>query len=128
MYTVAVRNNFVARHCLIGEQGVPENNLHSHHYVVEVRLEGRRLDERGYLFDLCEVETTLTTLLERYRDKNLNELSEFEGLNPSLEHFARILGSALAKDIEIGSLSALTIRIWESDSAWASYQTVFSCA
>jgi 6-pyruvoyltetrahydropterin/6-carboxytetrahydropterin synthase len=125
MYTVAVQCDFIARHYLTGDDKGPENKLHAHHYVVDVRLGGSRLNERGYLVDICEVKTALAALLDRYRDENLNELPEFEGLNPSLEHFARILGSALVKDIESGSLSALTVRIWEHDSAWASYQTVF---
>jgi 6-pyruvoyltetrahydropterin/6-carboxytetrahydropterin synthase len=125
MYTVAVRSDFIGRHYLTASPESPENNLHAHHYVVEVRLQGSRLDEHGYLVDICEVEAALAGLLERYRDKNLNEMPEFEGLNPSLEHFARILGSTLAKDIEIGSLRALTVRVWENDSAWASHQTVF---
>ena len=33
--------------------------------------------------------------MNRYRDRTLNELPEFEGLNPSVENFARILGDIL---------------------------------
>ena len=41
MYTLAVKRNFIAQHFLIGGDWGEENYLHSHHYVLEVLLEGR---------------------------------------------------------------------------------------
>ena len=43
-YTVAVERDFIARHKLIGGDWGPENELHSHHYRVELALEGSELD------------------------------------------------------------------------------------
>lgn len=122
MYTVAVKRDFVAQHYLIGGDWGAENKLHSHHYVVELRLDGATLDQHGYLVDIVEIEQQLDALVTYYRDKTLNDLPEFAGLNPSIEHFARILCQTLAKHITAPNLNALTVVVWENDIAWASYR------
>lgn len=122
MYTVAVKRDFVAQHYLIGGDWGAENELHSHHYVIEIRLEGAALDQHGYLVDIVEIEQQLDALVAYYRDKTLNDLPEFAGLNPSIEHYARILCQTLANHIPAPNLNALTVLIWENDIAWASYR------
>jgi 6-pyruvoyltetrahydropterin/6-carboxytetrahydropterin synthase len=122
MYTVAVKRDFVAQHYLIGGDWGPENQLHSHHYAVELQLFGDELDQHGYLVDIVAIEAHLESLVARYRDHCLNDLPEFTGLNPSIEHFARILAQALSDAIEAPNIHALTLVVWENNIAWASYQ------
>ena len=122
MYTVAVKRDFVAQHFLIGGDWGPENEWHSHHYVVELQLSGPTLDQHGYLVDIVDIEANLEALVAYYKDKTLNDLSEFAGLNPSIEHFARILATQLAERIQADTLSELTVKIWENEIAWASYR------
>ena len=125
MYTVAVRRDFIANHTLIGGDWGSENEPHAHHYVVEARLYGEKLDRHGYLLDICDVETGLDKLVEYFRDTSLNDLPEFKDLNPSLEHFARIFSEALLQTINAEVLTALGIQIWENDEAWAEYRKDF---
>lgn len=125
MYTVAVRRDFIARHTLVGGDWGAENDPHAHHYVVEARLCGENLDRHGYLMDICEVEAALDKLVGGFRDKDLNGLPEFEGLNPSLEHFARIFWRALLSAINSQALVAMSIKIWENEAAWAEYREDF---
>ena len=125
MYTVAVRRDFIARHALVGGDWGSENQPHAHHYVVEARLYGKKLDHHGYLVDICEVETRLDALVDYFRDTDLNDLPEFEGLNPSIEHLARILCRALGKKIKTDALTGLVIKIWENEVAWAEYQEAY---
>lgn len=122
IYTVAVKRDFVAQHFLVGGDWGAENARHSHHYAVEVLLEGDRLDRHGYLVDIVNIEQTLSALAAHYRDQTLNELPEFAGLNPSIEHFARILCQAMAEGLPAETLTALTVKLWENDIAWASYR------
>jgi 6-pyruvoyltetrahydropterin/6-carboxytetrahydropterin synthase len=122
MYTVAVQRDFVAQHFLIGGDWGAENQLHSHHYRVEVRLEGEVLDQHGYLVDIVDIEQNLDALVATYRDRTLNSLPEFAGLNPSIEHFARILCQALSDRIRAANLTAITVRLWENQIAWASFR------
>jgi 6-pyruvoyltetrahydropterin/6-carboxytetrahydropterin synthase len=122
MYTVAVKRDFVAQHFLIGGDWGAENFKHSHHYIVELQLEGDTLDRHGYLVDIVDIETNLNALVAHYRDQTLNDLPEFAGLNPSIEHFARILCATLAARIQAATLTALTVKVWENEIAWAAYR------
>ncbi|HET7011100.1 MAG TPA: 6-carboxytetrahydropterin synthase [Anaerolineales bacterium] len=121
MYRLSLTRSFTARHFLVGGDWGEENQLHAHPYRLEVVLEGPELDSHGYLVDLVAVERLLDDQIGRVQDRTLNELPAFAGLNPSLEHFARILATALADGLP-RSLSAVEVRVWESESAWASYR------
>ncbi len=122
MYTVAVKRDFVAQHFLIGGDWGAENEWHSHHYVVELQLSGPTLDQHGYLVDIVDIEANLEALVAYYKDKTLNDLPEFAGLNPSIEHFARILATQLAERIQASTLSHLAVKVWENEIAWASFR------
>lgn len=121
MYTLAVRRDFIARHFLIGGDWGPENDPNSHHYVLELRLNGEELDQHGYLCDIVDVEKHLDGLVAYYKEQMLNEKPEFEGLNPSIEHFARILAVALRERIVAPNVISLQVVLWENENAWASY-------
>jgi 6-pyruvoyltetrahydropterin/6-carboxytetrahydropterin synthase len=122
MYTVAVKRDFNAQHFLIGGDWGPENELHEHQYQVEVQLEGASLDQHGFLVDIVDIEHHLEELVEHYRGKILNEFKEFEGLNPSIENFSRILCRNLSDNISAANISAVTVKLWENDIAWASFR------
>jgi 6-pyruvoyltetrahydropterin/6-carboxytetrahydropterin synthase len=122
MYVVAVKRDFDAQHFLIGGDWGPENELHSHHYQVEAQLEGSHLNQHGYLVDIVDIEFHLENLIAAYRNKTLNELQEFAGLNPSIENFARIICRSLSAEIKASNLSAITISLWENEIAWASFR------
>lgn len=124
MYMVAVKRDFKAQHYLIGGDWGPENDLHEHHYQVEIQLEGDSLDQHGYLVDIVDIEGHLEALVEQYRGKVLNEFAEFAGLNPSIENFSRIMCLDLSSKIAAENISAVTIKLWENDIAWASFRVV----
>jgi 6-pyruvoyltetrahydropterin/6-carboxytetrahydropterin synthase len=122
MYTVAVKRDFVAQHFLIGGDWGAENFKHSHHYVVEVQLEGPSLDKHGYLVDIVDIEHALNGLVTRFKDKLLNDEPEFAGLNPSVEHFSRILWELFTGQVKAATLSAITVKVWENEIAWSAYR------
>jgi len=122
VYSVTVRTDFIAQHFLIGGDWGPENERNSHHYVVELQLDGPRLDEHGYLVDIVAVEAALSSIRAAYADQLLNDLAEFEGLNPSIENFARILWERLAKSLATPNLTSLAVRLWENETASAGYR------
>jgi 6-pyruvoyltetrahydropterin/6-carboxytetrahydropterin synthase len=122
MYTVTVIREFIAQHFLIGGDWGAENHLHSHPYKLEVRLEGEKLDAHGYLVDIVEIESALAKTIDYFRDNTLNELPEFEGLNPSIEHFSRILCNKISDQISAQNLWAITVLLWEDHQAWASFR------
>jgi 6-pyruvoyltetrahydropterin/6-carboxytetrahydropterin synthase len=121
MYTLAVRRDFIARHFLIGGDWGPENNPNSHHYVLELQLTGHSLDQHGYLVDILDVEKYLNELVAHYREQMLNDLPEFAGMNPSIEHFARILCVAMNEHIQATNITSIKVQLWENEVAWVSY-------
>ena len=122
MYTLAVRRDFIARHFLIGGDWGPENFPNSHHYVLELQLEGNELDEHGYLCDIVDVEKNLDEVIGYYKEQMLNDKLEFRDLNPSLENFAHILAISLSDCIQAKNITTLRVKLWENENAWAAYK------
>ena len=122
MYTLGVKRDFIARHFLIGGDWGPENFPNSHHYVLELQLQGNQLDLHGYLVDIVDVNHHLDEIVNYYKEQMLNETPEFAGLNPSIEHFARILASSLNERIRAANITALKVVLWENEAAWSAYE------
>jgi 6-pyruvoyltetrahydropterin/6-carboxytetrahydropterin synthase len=122
VYTTAVRRSFIAQHYLVGGDWGSENEPHSHPYVVELQLEGAGLDQHGYLLDITEIERSLDQVLADYRDHTLNDLPDFAGLNPSIEHFARLLCEQLAGMLRAPNIQSITVKLWEHEHAWTAFR------
>jgi len=122
MYKLGVKRDFIARHFLIGGDWGPENFPNSHHYVLELQLEGKELDQHGYLVDIVDVNNRLDEIVNYYKEQMLNDKPEFAGLNPSIEHFARVLATSLNERIQAANITALKVVLWENESAWAAYE------
>jgi hypothetical protein len=43
-------------------------------------------------------------------------------LNPSIEHFARILAATLNERIKAQNITGLKVVLWEHENAWAAYR------
>ncbi|ELZ30921.1 6-pyruvoyltetrahydropterin synthase [Halogeometricum pallidum JCM 14848] len=125
MYAVTVVRPLVARHALTVPNPGPEGDPHSHRYRLEVELTGETLDEHDYLVDIDAVEAALDDVEERYADAFLNDLPEFEGYNPSVERFARVLHDRLAAELDAEAVSEATVTVWEDDAANAAYAAPF---
>ena len=125
MYTVAVTKDFIASHFLIGGDWGSENFPHAHHYVAEVSIEAAQLDRHGYLVDIVEIEGALNSIVVYFRDCMLNVKEEFAGLNPSIEHFSRIICEKLLALIHPPGTGTLTVKLWENDSCWAAFRQTF---
>jgi len=122
MYELGIKRNFIARHFLVGGDWGPENFPNSHHYVLELQLEGKELDQHGYLVDIVDVEKHLDEIVNYYKEQMLNEKPEFAGLNPSIENFARIIATSLSERIRAENISEVKAVLWENESAWAAFE------
>ncbi|MGH8560050.1 MAG: 6-pyruvoyl trahydropterin synthase family protein [Methylococcales bacterium] len=120
MYQLAITRDFIAQHYLIGGDWGRENQKHSHHYQVQVRIEADELDQHGYLIDIVKLESELSKIIDTFRDKTLNDLPAFQDLNPSLERFARVLWESLTESLPVAP-GRLFVRLWENDTDWAAY-------
>jgi 6-pyruvoyltetrahydropterin/6-carboxytetrahydropterin synthase len=123
-FEVGVLGDFVAQHYLVGGDFGPEGSLHSHHYRCELTVAGGTLDRHGFLVDIVRLREELNRLLDRYRDRTLNDLPDFAGLNPGVEVVARAMAESLVHALAEENMEALTVKLWENDTAWASYRVV----
>lgn len=121
MYRLSVSRAFIAQHFLTVPDPGPEGEVHSHHFTLELRFAGPELGAYGYLVNIDDVEAIVDELEDRYRDALLNDLPEFEGLNPSVEHFARLIGDRVERGLAEAAPEQLTVRLWEDDVSWASH-------
>lgn len=117
-----LKTNFIAQHFLIGKDFGAENSKHSHHYELEIEIEGSQLDQYNYLIDIVEARGILDKLSLHYNDKTLNDLHEFENQNPSIELFSKIIWDKFTSYFQYPVNCHITVRLWEDKIARASYQ------
>jgi 6-pyruvoyl-tetrahydropterin synthase len=115
-----VRLRLDARH-LLPEGTAEERREHSHDYVVEAVVSGNDLDGKGYLIDIDVLRVKLSTVLDRYRGRLMNDLPEFVSAPPSMENLAWQVWECLFPVLG-GRRIILVVRVWEDDTAWASYE------
>lgn len=120
MFTLALRKKFIS-HRHVSEASDVEHPIRSHLYILEVMLEAEELDSEGYVLDLDELESEVEDILALYRDKTLNNTKAFQDTTPTLEAFARVLGDALNEGLYAPQLTAISVRLWQDDNAWALY-------
>ena len=125
MYSLCLKKKFISRHFLTGGDWGAENNEHSHPYEIELRINGDKLDSHNYLVDLVMVENILDDTISCYNNRLLNDLPAFKGNNPSLEFFSRILAEEISSKLNTTALKSIEVRLWENDSAWASWKKNF---
>jgi 6-pyruvoyltetrahydropterin/6-carboxytetrahydropterin synthase len=118
----------VSSHYLIGGDFGEENELHAHRYTVEAVLQGGELDGHGFLTDIDDLRSAVERIAERYEQRTLNDLPEFAGANPSLERFCRAWCEELRRTLDTPGVERITIRIWESEDAFAAYTDRPACA
>ncbi len=106
-----------------------ETQLHSHDYQLTIKIEGKELDENGFLIDIVKLEQLTRSVIRKYEGKVLNELEIFERKNPTLENFSKILYDELISKMkaqaekEIERIYSIEIQLWESEEANASYRS-----
>lgn len=121
MYRVCVSTDFIAQHFLTVPDPGPEGKVHSHRYELDVECIGEELNEYGYLLDIDDLTRAVDAVEQRYRDELLNDREEFSGLNPSVEHFARIVADQLVGDLDAPEVETLRVKIHEDEIAWAAF-------
>lgn len=117
-YHTGISRSFRVRHFLRGDFG-DESVPHSHPYRIEWVCRSPGLDQNGFAVDIARMEHSLEALLARLDDVLLNDLPYFRERQPSLENLASYLLDQLEAHTPAG-VEERTIRIWESETAWAS--------
>ncbi len=122
MYRVSVSRTFVAQHYLTVPEPGPEGVPHSHTFTVEATVLGPELNEFEYLVDIDDLSAGMDITVDRFRDRLLNDLPEFEGYNPSAERLARVFADRLLEHISPEGAAKLDISVQEDDVATVGYR------
>ena len=121
MYELDITREFSAAHMLKGYDGLC-SNLHGHNWTVQVFIQADRLDDIGIAADFTVIKRVLTEILAQFDHKYLNELPEFQGINPTSENIARILYEKLAPAVAKPGIKLDRVRVCESPTSGATYR------
>jgi 6-pyruvoyltetrahydropterin/6-carboxytetrahydropterin synthase len=77
----------------------PDSDIHGRTYRLVAAFKGEKLNARGYLADERELRAMLCEVAAGLDHKYLNELPQFQGVNPSAENMARWVAQELLKKL-----------------------------
>jgi len=120
MYEVGAAIQVRALHVMPGVEG-PEGELHAHDYRIDVVVERNELDDRGMVCDLDVLNDALAAAADRVRDVDLEVIRPPEAEAVTVEVFARWAHGFIADAVRSSGAEALTVRVWESPSAYGGY-------
>jgi 6-pyruvoyltetrahydropterin/6-carboxytetrahydropterin synthase len=87
--------------------------LHGHTYKIEVAVEGPL--ENDIVFDFCELRSIVKKVLEKYHQKNIDELLE----NSTGENFARTICEGIRSNLP--KKLKLHIKLWQGHDKWVEH-------
>jgi 6-pyruvoyltetrahydropterin/6-carboxytetrahydropterin synthase len=119
-FQVGTSRNVRALHVMPGMEG-PEGDLHPHDYRLDIVVEREALDERGMVCDLEVLDAALQEAAGRVEGQNLEAIRPEEAEAVTVEVFARWLHDELAEPVRLAGGESLTVRVFESDSAFGGY-------
>jgi 6-pyruvoyltetrahydropterin/6-carboxytetrahydropterin synthase len=120
MFELDITREFSAAHRLAGYNGLC-SALHGHNWTVQVFIRAKQLDEIGIAADFTVIKRELSAILADFDHKYLNELPDFQGINPTSENIARILFEKLDAAIDIPGVKLDRVRVCESPTSGATY-------
>ena len=120
MYELEISRVISCAHRLIGYRGEC-CNLHGHNYRITVILRARELDEIGIAFDFKKLKRATDDALAGYDHACLNDLPDFQSVNPTSENIARVLYRKLTASVSDGRISVFGVKVAESESSSAMY-------
>ena len=120
MFELDITRDFSAAHRLVGYDGLC-SALHGHNWTVQVFIRASGLDKIGIAADFTVVKRELTALLASFDHKYLNELPEFNGINPTSENIAMVIFEKLAPSVNKPGVKLDRVRVCESPTSGATY-------
>ena len=120
-YEVGARASLNALHRIPWAVG-PEAEPHEHEYLVEVVVGRAELDERGMVCDLDVLQPALADVLGRLEGNDLDAIvrpGEVDAV--TVEILAEWLHRELGRALKATGAQQLSLRVWESDTAFGGY-------
>jgi 6-pyruvoyl-tetrahydropterin synthase len=129
VFSVTVRDHFMIAHSFRGEVFGPAQRLHGATFVVDATFRRAALDADNIVVDIALAGQELHAVCDQLNLRNLDEVSEFAGVNTTTEALAQVIADrlaerALAGDLGDGArgLAGIAVTLHESHVAWATYE------
>ena len=121
MFTLCIKDSFSAAHRLEDYHGKCEE-LHGHNFTVEALFTGEEVEKSGMVIDFKILKDYLGEVLASLDHKYLNDILFFQQRATSSEYIAMYIYNKLRGAMQKKTVRLDEVRVWESDSAWASYR------
>jgi 6-pyruvoyl-tetrahydropterin synthase len=129
MFSLTIRDHMMIAHSFRGATFGPAQRLHGATYIVDATFKREALDPDNLVVDIGLAAEQLRAVLGELSYRNLDELSEFEGMNTSTEALAQVVVERLAARVRAGDfgdnareLSLIAATLHESHIASATYE------
>ncbi|MFF3323451.1 6-pyruvoyl tetrahydropterin synthase family protein [Streptomyces sp. NPDC002889] len=129
MFSVTVREHLMIAHSFRGEVFGPAQRLHGATFLVDATFRRPELDADNIVVDIGLATKELGVVVGEFNYRNLDDESEFAGINTSTEFLAKVIADRLADRVHAGALgegarglAGITVTLHESHIAWASYE------
>ncbi|MBT2370290.1 6-carboxytetrahydropterin synthase [Streptomyces sp. ISL-10] len=129
MFSITVREHLMIAHSFRGEVFGPAQRLHGATFLVDATFRRPELDADNIVVDIGLAAKELATVVGEFHYRNLDDESEFAGINTSTEFLAKVIADRLADRVHAGALgegarglAGITVTLHESHIAWASYE------
>lgn len=118
MYETGTAVEVRALHCM-PDLPLPEGELHSHDYRIEIVAQRDELDPQGMVVDLDLLNDALRQVADAVRDRSLDEVVDTTPV--TVEVFARWAHSELARRLRQGGDLGIRVRVFESPEQFGGY-------
>ncbi|PKN59736.1 MAG: 6-carboxytetrahydropterin synthase QueD [Deltaproteobacteria bacterium HGW-Deltaproteobacteria-11] len=120
VFEVYIETHFSAAHALRGYPGDCAR-LHGHNWIIQVYVRCRELDAIGIGIDFRVIKKNVKDVLQGLDHANINELPDFQAVNPTSENIAQYLYRELGKRINSNLVSVSKVKVSETPNAGALY-------
>ncbi|MBF0466202.1 MAG: 6-carboxytetrahydropterin synthase QueD [Nitrospirae bacterium] len=120
MFELSVESTFAAAHQLRGYKGKCEA-LHGHNWRVQVVVQADKLNEIDIAVDFHDIKKLTKDVTSQLDHAFLNDIFPFTQINPSSENIAKWIYDTLRKKISTEHARLLSVTVWESETAAATY-------
>ena len=129
MFGVEVRDHVMIAHSFRGAVFGPAQALHGATFVIDATFSADQLDINGIVVDIGRAHAALKSILGPLNYRNLDEITQFKGINTTTEFLAKHVYDALAAVARAGGLGrdgrelkAIRVTVSESHLARAWYE------
>jgi len=119
MYTITIESEFKASHQLTYTSGQTEDR-HEHDWKLKVAAQIEELDENGLAIDFIYLKSKIDEVTAVFDNKELEDLSCFEGINVTAENIARYIFDQLEPHMPTKAMLD-SVDIMEAPGCWAKY-------